>query len=496
MTWKSIEAEVASKAIQRKIKRKKRRITPDKQRHGQGASKLATTREGPVGVPRPGVDAPSTSGQPAAAPRVKGSWKPSKQQPLESTATDAEPMKTVGSCEQPIVTDTFALDDSQTYRRHKPSSKPDDKPRAAMQSVADRFKSRNSALTQEIKKVEPSQRGGIKKSRHSSCGQDVGASRLDSLNEGGGPSRIRHASSPLSVGQSKKCLATPTSTSGVPHDVIDQLPMYAQSVYKTKTAIPANPDVTAAEKSLPNIPGAAEPSQSDARLTNPELVEPVSITSQQQKDPPQPSPPDESSSPAIAKQPFQFFTSDPQTKCTAATLSSNAVSGISKNQATSQALHQTQNSTCEKVVTDNQAPTSRQPYQQNESHHGERVAGRPLPLQAIDVNAKQRNDDLQHPNTSQQRKLDKGGRSSIATTAAVGQSPPRQATKVSAQPGLVLQGREAVRLPKTSGLTEEDFFSWVIGWNSQWLDIFRPEAGNELHRCKYGFIAFMYYKIG
>ena len=297
LTWKSLEAEATGK-IKKMIKRNKKKITKDKRRHAQHALKHATPHKGTLGISRTGVDEPSTSRQTVAAPRAQGCWKSSRQLPPESTPTDAEPMKTIDSTKQPIVTDTFVLDNSQTYKRRKLSNQQDDKPRAAMQTVPSRFKSRMSILTQEIKKDNTGQREGTAKTRHFSGDQEVGVSKVRP-DLGAGPSRTRHASDPSRVGQTNTSLDLLPSNSSI----IDQLPTYAQSVYNNKSSIP--PDVeSAAGKYVSNLPGATEPSCIDAR---------------------QPSPSGESLSP-ISGPAFRFFTSDPQTMRTAATLSSNIAS--------------------------------------------------------------------------------------------------------------------------------------------------------------------------
>ncbi|XP_071791972.1 uncharacterized protein [Asterias amurensis] len=421
LTWKSLEAEATGK-IKKMVKRNKKKITQDKRRHAQHALKHATPHKGTLGVSGTGVDEPSTSRQRVAAPRAQGCWKSSRQLPPESTPTDAEPMKTIDSTKQPIVTDTFVLDNSQTYKRRKPSNQQDDKPRAAMQTVPSRFKSRMSILTQEIKKDNTGQREGTAKTRHFSGDQEVGASKVRP-DLGAGPSRTRHASDPSRVGQTNTSLASLPSNSSI----IDQLPTYAQSVYNNKSSIP--PDVvSAAGKYVPNLPGATEPSCIDAR---------------------QPSPSGESLSP-ISGPAFRFFTSDPQTMRTAATLSSNVASVNHKNIiTTTQALHHIQSSTCEKTVTDNQPQTSRQPDQTSKP-------GGPLPPPAIEAHAKQGKENRQHPNTCQPLQQSKPYHEGMLAS----QGRPLQASEVSAKAGLVLRRK----------VTEDEFYCWVIGWDKHWLD--------------------------
>ena len=446
LTWGTIEGSKKKKKRKRKRK-KKRRCEEDHSSAAQGFSLLEKKNsfEKAAEVMKSGVDIPSISGRTpvvsVAPPRVQGSWKLSRSFSSESTPTDAEPIKSISGGKE--VRDAFVLDDRQTYRRHKPINQQEDRPRAVMHSVANRFKSRNSFLTQEMIKDTPSKvseghmRDGPTKTRRASGGQEVGPirDRVNLADIEGRPSRTRHASGPSNVGQTVQNLSMPSLSSAVRHD-IESLPTYAQPAYVQSTCTPLSISITSEAQTTKHVvsPPLVNKGTScgEAGLTTSGYVGHVgdrSKNTELQMDSSKQTPPD-GNLPSISPPMFQFFTSDPQTLHTAASLSSLVSSDIIKNPISTAVVHQTQTLTSASKTT-NEEQTSREPLQQ------------------------------------------------IKWSVA-----PPVITPMSTHPVSLLWSQAAVKLPKSSGFSEDDLYCWVIGWNSQWLDICGPGSEQELLGCK------------
>ncbi|XP_038048963.1 uncharacterized protein LOC119722737 isoform X3 [Patiria miniata] len=377
-----------------------------------GGTKASTSAQSDAPAPVSSVSEPSSP-----LPKVQGSWKHSNFHQPEFTPTDAEPLKRFrGSNEDPELTDMYVLDSSQQKRKPRAANLEEDRHTATVQSWVNRFSSRTGSLFQTMKEGPPTAQKGHQ-----------GKAAVP-------PPKIRHSSGPPSVFKTGKSLDTSSSVTRTLSSYVETLPHYAQTVYAHATVTASSiPQIAGGQSSvLPADPSTLSSSGIDGGSRNDDANAPEQQTDSE------PGSPVVDNVPLVSQLRFQFFTSDPQTAQTAASLPSLVNNGLVSNSSAAATTEQGQTSTStnKSLRTPTEAPPAN--------------SGPPP-----------------------QRNVSQPGRSSRGEAS---NSKPKEATT---GPAVSLQPRAAVQLPKTASFSEIDLFYWVIGWNSQWLDIYGPPAEGQ-----------------
>ncbi|XP_022102657.1 uncharacterized protein LOC110985731 isoform X2 [Acanthaster planci] len=242
--------------------------------------------------------------------------------------------------------------------------------------------------------------------------------------------RVRHSSGPPTTWKTAQSLDTTLKVTTPPSSYVESLPHYAQPVYAHATvpAVSLSQTVSTSTQSCSNtasMAGQAAPMSNSANgvnLSNNAASRDANIHGQQmisELESPLPQ-----KVPSISQPRFQFFTSDPQMAETAASLPALVNSSVCRNSTAVSSTAQTETS---------------------------------LPS----------NDATKTSAVASQAKASKKG------------EPSGLNREISTVPALSVQQQAAVQLPKAARFSMEDLFCWVIGWNSQWLDIYGPQSEGQ-----------------